>query len=79
MIASFDIVVAEHLGLWVIWIFLLITAALVTVCSRLFPFSVVLTPSYRDNSLISNIAGVITKYAEFSRLSKHSLGFAGAL
>lgn len=77
MMGSVDIVAAEHGCIWIIWIFLLITAALVTVCSRHFSFAVVLTPSYRGNFLISNTVEATTKSAVFSRLSKRSLGFAG--
>lgn len=37
------VLVAESVVLWGIWIFFLVTAALVTVCSRPSPFSVILT------------------------------------
>lgn len=78
LLASVDmVVVGEHLGIWILWIFFLITAALVTVCSRPSSFSAVLTPCYRNNFLISNGAEVIIKSAAFLRLSKHSVGFAG--
>jgi hypothetical protein len=71
-------IVVEIITLGVLWIFFLITSALVTVCSRPYSFGAVLTPYCRNNSLISNGAGVITKSAAFLRLLKHSVGFAGA-
>jgi len=72
------VLVAESVVLWGIWIFFLVTAALVTVCSRPSPFSVILnTFSYSTNFLTSNGAEVLIN-AAFSRLSKPSLGFAGA-
>ena len=75
---GFNIIMAEIFFLAILWIFFLITSALVTVCSRPYSLGAVLTPCYRNNSLISNGAGVITKSAAFLRLSKHSVGFAGA-
>ena len=77
LVAGLDIVIAEHFSIWILWIFFLITAALVTVWSRPFSFRAVLTPCCRDDSLISNGAGVITKNAAFLKLSKHSDGFVG--
>lgn len=77
LVASVDIVIGEHISIWILWIFFLITTALVTVCSQPSSFTAVLTPCYRDNFPISNGAEV-TKSAAFLRPSKHSVGFAGA-
>ena len=33
LVAGLDVVIAEHFSIWILWIFFLITAALVTVCS----------------------------------------------
>jgi hypothetical protein len=63
LLTSLDIIIAEHLTIWILWIFFLITAALVTVCSRPSSFSAVLTPYYRNDSLISNGAEVTKSVA----------------
>ena len=39
LLASLDSIAAEHFTIWIIWIFFLITAALVTVCSQPSSFS----------------------------------------
>ena len=81
ILAGVDMVMGEPFTIWILWIFFLITSALVTVCSRTFFAqcrSYILLQEQFSNLIISNGAKVITKSAGFWRLSKHSVGFAGA-